>query len=156
MQSTRRGVIGAIGIVSTAGCSGLLAGDGGSDGSDSTLRGRSIKQVSETFDLQRGDHRAYTMQFTEQTILFYSVVANMKVDVIVFLESHYDEYRRGATEKIQYISELSDLGTTATARGSAISAGNPVLVIDNTAWAEAPPVANLTVEVDVDAFVRAD
>lgn len=52
------------------------------------------------------------------------------------------------------VSELSALNTRAVARGSDITSGKPVLVIDNTTWVEASPVADVTVDVELKVFIR--
>lgn len=153
-RSTRRGLLATLGIACTAGCTGLLSGGSGGDGTDNQFRGEMVKQVSETIQGKKGEHKAYSMEFTEQTVLIYSIVADKNVDVIVFRKDQYEKYKRNATDKLNYVSELSELNTKVTAKGSAVSAGKPVLVIDNTTWAETPPVSNVTVEVELEAFVR--
>lgn len=154
VSTTRRGLLAALTVASTAGCTGLLSSKPSDSGTEHPLRGETVKQVSEIVDIPKGDHEAYSMQFTEQTILIYSIVADRKVDVIVFAESEYDTYRRAAAETLNYVSELSQLDTRVAGIGSAVAPDSPVLVIDNTNWAEAPPVSNVTVEVDLEAFVR--
>lgn len=162
-KSTRRAVLATLGIAATAGCSSLrdraseLVEDDSnsqSDISDSPLRARYVKQVSEAVRLQDGDHKAYSMHFDTQTVLIYSVVADENVDVIVFRESDYETYRNGASDQLPYVSELSELNTNVTAKGASVTAGDPVLVIDNTTWAETPPMPNIRVEVELEAFVR--
>lgn len=162
-KSTRRDVLAALGIAAIAGCSSLrdrtaeLVGDDSDsqdDFADSPLRARYVKQVSEAARLQKGDHKAYPMHFDTQTVLIYSVVADEDVDVIVFRKSHYEKYKDGATDQLPYVSELSELNTKVTAKGAAVTAGDPVLVIDNTTWAKTPPTPNIRVEIELEAFVR--
>jgi len=161
-RSTRREILAAVGIVATAGCSSLrdraseLIGDESRDEfADSPMRARYVKRVSEAIELQKGDHKAYPMQFDTQTVLIYSVVAAEDVDVIVFRKPDYEKYENGASDQLPYVSELSELNTEVTAKGAAVTAGDPVLVIDNTTWAEAQPRQNIRVEVELEAFVRA-
>lgn len=162
-NSTRRDVLATLGIAATAGCRSLrdrtseIVGadsDSPNDLSDSPLRARYVKQVSEAVRLQEGDHKAYAMQFDTQTVLIYSVVADENVDVILFREPDYETYKDGASDQLPYVSELSELHTKVTAKGAAVTAGDPVLVIDNTTWAKTPPMPNVRVEVELEAFVR--
>jgi len=162
-KSTRRDVLATLGIAATAGCSSLrdraskLVGDDSEspdDFTDSPLRARYVKQVSEAVRLQEDEHKAYPMHFDTQTVLIYSVLADENVDVIVFRKSDYETYKDGASDQLPYVSELSELNTKVTAKGSAVTAGDPVLVIDNTTWAETPPMPNIRVEIEIEAFVR--
>lgn len=153
-QPTRRGLLVTLGIAGTAGCSGLLSGGSGNSTSKDPFRGKVLKEVSETGTLQKGGHQAYPMEFPEQTVLIYSIIADENVDVIVFRKPQYEKYQKDATDQLQYVSELSELNTKVTAKGSAVTAGKPVLVIDNTTWAETPPVQKVTVEVELEAFIR--
>lgn len=163
-KSTRREILATFGIVATAGCRSLrdrtseLVGDGSEsrdEFADSPLRARYVKRVSEAVRLQKGDHKAYSMHFDTETVLIYSVVADENVDVIVFRKPVYEKYKEGTEDQLPYVSELGELDTKVTAKGTAVTAGDPVLVIDNTTWAKAPPRQNIRVEIELDAFVRA-
>lgn len=164
-KPTRRAVLATLGIAATAGCSSLrdraselVEDDSDSDNrddfADSPLRAEYVKQVSEAVRLQEDDHKAYQLHFDTQTVLIYSVVADENVDVIVFRKSDYEKYKGGASDQLPYVSELSEMNTMVTAKGAAVTAGDPVLVIDNTTWAKTPPIPNIRVEVELEAFVR--
>lgn len=151
-NQSRRGFLLALAAAGTAGCSSM--GSGGGGGSDDPFRGTMVEEVSETIELDEGDHQAYEMTFTEQTVLIYSIIADKNVDAIVFGKPKYREYKNDKSDQVQYVSELSELNTKVTAKGSAVTKGRPVLVIDNTTWAKTPPVEDVTVQVELEAFVR--
>lgn len=158
MRTTRRGALAAAGLLLTAGCTDALGGGSDSD-PDSPVRDRQLVDISETVTIPEGDFQAYELSFESRSVLLYSVVASERVDVIVFDSDAFETYQQdvtedGAADQLEYIGALSELDTSATARGSAVTAGEPVLVVDNTSWAEAPPAPEVEVEVTVDAFVR--
>lgn len=149
---TRRGVLAAAGIAATAGCGGL-AKRVPAVGDDSPLRGEQIESITESFTLSHDEHRAYGLEFDTRTVLLYSVVADERVDVLVFRRPDFRKYEDDAADELPYIDELSELDTRATARGSDVTAGRPV-VVDNTTWGEAAPAERVGVEVELEAFVR--
>lgn len=160
-KATRRGVLATLGVAATAGCSSVrdrvsevVGEDSQSAFTDSPLRERYVTQVSDAVRLQKGDYTAYPMRFDTQTVLTYSVVADENVDVIVFREPDYEKYERGATDQLPYVGGLSELNTKVTAKGAAVTAGDPVLVVDNTTWAKTPPISDVRVEIELEAFVR--
>lgn len=152
---TRRGVLATLGIAATAGCSGLAkripVGEG-----NSPVRGDELESTEEVFTLSEGEFRPFKLSFDSQAVLLYSVVAEEKVDIIAFHRPHFRKYRDSAADKLPYIDALSHLNTRATARGSDVTDGNPVLVIDNTTWGEAAPKPNVQIEIELEAFKRAE
>lgn len=152
---TRRGVLAAMGIAATAGCSGL-AKQVPAVGDDSSIRGEKIKSVTESFALSKGQFRPYKLTFDSRSVLLYSVVADAKIDVLLFRRPDFKKYKKDAAKELPYVAALSDLDTRATARGSDVTSGRPVLVVDNTTWGEASPSGEVQVEVELEAFVRAE
>lgn len=163
MRQTRRSVLATMGLAATAGCSGV-AGNPFRSGEESneyeSFRKETVEEISETVTIPKGKYRAYEFTFDTQTVLLYTVVASDHVDAIVLHRDAFETYEAdvggggGSTDELTYISPLSDLATRATSKGSAVTAGEPVLVVDNTTWAKAPPSEVVEVEVEVDAFVR--
>lgn len=159
-EPTRRGVLATVGAVATAGCSGVVdrrpSGDARREFPDSPVRKKYVEDVTTSFALDRGDHRAFPLEFDTRTVLLFSVVTDENVDVLTFRRSEYRTYEDGSADQLSYVDELSEQHTTATARGAPVSAGEPVVVVDNTTWAEASPVEEVHVEVELDAFVRSE
>lgn len=150
---TRRGVLAAAASAALAGCGGL-AKQVPAVGDDSPLRDEQIASISESFTLSNGEYRPYRLEFDTRTVLLYSVVADEKVDVLVFPRPEFEKYEDDAADELPYIGELSELDTRATARGSDVTAGRPVVVVDNTTWGEATPAERVEVEIELEAFVR--
>lgn len=150
---TRRGVLAAMGIAATAGCSGLAKQVPGMGGG-SSLRGEQIESISESFTLSKDQFRPYKLEFDTQSVLLFSVVADQKIDVLVFRRPDFKKYKKDATAELPFVRVLSDLDTRATARGSDVTSGRPVVVIDNTTWGQATPAEGIDVEVELEAFVR--
>lgn len=155
-RKTRRGVLAAMGIGLTAGCSQLSGVVPGGGGSDSPMRGEQVEEIRETFTLRRDQFEPFHLSFDQQSVLLYSVVADQKVDVITFRRPDFRTYRDGSADQVPFIDELSDQNTRATAMGSDVTAGEPVVVVDNTTWAETPPADEVRVEFELEAFVRAE
>ena len=155
-QMTRRGALASIGVLATAGCS-RLSGNGSnqSSGSDSPLRERTVTELSRTVTIEPDDFESVELSFDQQTVLLFSVVADRPVDVLTFSRSDFQKYRDETADRVSYVDALSQEGTAATARGSAVSAGEPVLVVDNSTWGAAAPDGPVQVELEVEAFVRA-
>lgn len=154
MAPTRRGLLAAAGLAATAGCANVLGG-----GSDSPLRDRQIADISETVRLGAGEYWAHQFTFDAQSVLLYSAVASDNVDVLLLPRESFETYVADSedddtADELQFVNELSDLDTSATAKGSAVTSGEPALVVDNTTWARASPVEEVRVDIDVDAFVR--
>lgn len=139
-----------MGLTVTAGCSQLPGGSG----SDSALRGEQIEQVSKTFTLQRGKFEPFKLSFDRRAVLLFSVVADEKIDIITFERPQFQTYKETSATEVPYIDELSEQNTRATALGSDVTKGNPVIVVDNTTWAAAQPVEEVEVEIDLEAFLR--
>lgn len=163
MKQTRRGVLAAMGLAATAGCSGVRGNLFGSDDESKqfdSFRKETVEDVSQTLTIPKGKYKAYEFSFDTQTVLLYTVVASDHVDVILLPQSSFEAYEKDvggdgeAADQVTYISALSELATRATSKGSAVTSGDPVLVIDNTTWAKVPPSEDVEVEVDIDAFVR--
>jgi hypothetical protein len=157
MDSTRRGVLATMGVLATAGCaeiSGAMPGSGESDGSESALRGRTVKEVSRTVTLESSKFESVPLSFDQQTVLMFSVVASKPVDVLTFYKQNFQKYKDDSADKLRYIGPLSEEDTVATSQGSAVSAGEPVVVIDNTTWGSGSPVDSVDVELELEAFIR--
>lgn len=152
-QPTRRGVLATLGLAATAGCTRLQNAIPGQDSSD--LRGKTVEQVSETFTLDRGKFRSYPLSFDTRTVLTFSVVTDDNVDVLTFRRPAFREYETQSADQVSYVGELSEQNTTATAKGSMVSEGDPVVVIDNTSWGTTPPIPKIRVNVELEAFERA-
>lgn len=154
MPTSRRHVLAAAGLAAIAGCSSVL---GGNDG-QRPFRERQIVEVSETVRIESGDYWAREFTFDVQSVLLYSVVASDNVDVLLLPRESFERYRddlenHETADRLRIIGELSERNTSATAQGSAVTPGDPVLVVDNSGW-ETPPVEEVRAEVDVEAFVR--
>lgn len=152
-RATRRGVLAAMGLAATAGCSSLTETVSGG-GSKRELAGETITERSESFTLKKGEFKAYPLSFDTQSVLLFSVVSDENVDVFTLSRPNYEAYKSGSTDQVETIGELSEQNTKATAKGANVSAGEPVLVVDNTTWAKTPPIADIQVEVEIEAFVR--
>lgn len=151
--TTRRGVLATAGAVALAGCSGL-AGSSSGDGGNRPLRERTVEEVSRTVTLQPDSFESVPLSFDQQTVLFFSVVADAAVDVLTFRERDFERYRENAADQLRYVDALSEESTAATSLGSAVSPGNPVVVVDNTTWAETQPDGEVRVQLDLEAFVK--
>lgn len=163
MKQTRRSVLATMGVAATAGCSGVTGNPFGSDEESKryeAFRKETVEDISETITIPKGKYRAYEFTFDTQTVLLYTVVTSDHVDVIMFHRDAFETYEADVggggktTDELTHVSQLSDLATRATSKGSAVTAGEPVLVVDNTTWAKAPPSEDVEVEVEIDAFVR--
>lgn len=157
MDSTRRGVLATMGVLATAGCTeitGAIPGSDDSDSSKSELRGETVKEVSRTVTLESGEFESVPLSFDQRTILMFSVVASKPVDVLTFHEKNFQKYKDDSADKLRYIGPLSEEDTVATSQGSAVSAGKPVVVVDNTTWGSASPVDTVDVELELEAFIR--
>lgn len=155
-QMTRRGALATIGVLATAGCS-QLSGNGSnqSSGSDSPLRERTVTELSRTVTIEPDDFESVELSFDQQTVLLFSVVADRPVDVLTFSRSNFQKYRDETADQVRYVGALSQEGTAATALGSSVAAGEPVLVVDNSTWGATTPDGPVEVELEVEAFVRA-
>lgn len=120
------------------------------------MRGEQVKEIQKTFTLQKDQFEPFPLSFDQQSVLLYSVVADEKVDVITFRRPDFQTYKEGSADQVPFIDALSDQNTRATAMGSDVTEGKPVVVVDNTTWAEASPVGEVQVEFELDAFVRAE
>lgn len=149
-QQTRRSVLATIGLAATAGCSQLSEVTGG--GSD--LRGETVKQVSKTFTLEKDQFMPFHLSFDTRSVLTFSVIADKKVDVITFHRPAFQQYKAESADQVPFIDPFTELNTRATAKGSDVSKGEPVVVVDNTTWAETQPVDRVEVEMELEAFVR--
>lgn len=151
-ETTRRGMLAAAGagIAATAGCSELSSAIGGG----SSLRGESVKKTSKTFTLGHDEFEAFKLTFDQQTVLFFSALADTQVDVITFTRENFKKYRTGNVNELPVLGELSDRNTKATSLGSAVTAGDPVVVVDNTTWADAKPAESVKVEFELEAFIH--
>lgn len=148
---TRRSLLVGVGVTATAGCQALpVVGGSG----QSSLRGETVKSLSESVTLSKDEFQSYKLELDTQSVVMYSVVADKKIDCIMFTRPHFKKYRQNSTAELPMVGELSALDTRAVARGSDVSSGKPVLVIDNTTWGEASPVADVTVNVELDVFIR--
>lgn len=155
-KPTRRGVIAAMGLTVTAGCSQLSGVVPGGGGSDSPLRGEQIEQISKTFTLKKDQFEPFHLSFDQQSVLLFSAVADENVDVVTLRRPDFKKYKNGSAKQVPFISELSEQNTRATAKGANVTAGKPVIVVDNTTWAKTPPVEEVQIEFELEAFVRAD
>lgn len=145
-----------MGLLATAGCSQLSGTDSEQpSGSTSSLRERSVTEVSRTVTIEPDDFESVELSFDQQTVLLFSVVADGPVDVLTFTRSNFRKYRDGTADQVSYVGTLSQEETVAVARGSAVSAGEPVLVVDNSTWGATAPDGPVQVELEVEAFVRA-
>lgn len=150
-HQTRRGVLAAVGIAVTAGCSQLPMAGGSSD----SLRGEQVDQRSTTVTLKKGQFKPFHLSLDRRTVVEFSVVADGQVDVFAFTAEQFRKYksRKG---KVSYIDELSEQGTRATAQGSAVDLEKLVPVVDNTTWGQTDPDGAVRVDVELEAFLRAD
>lgn len=148
-ETTRRGVLCALGVTATAGCSSVLGGQKAKE-----VRAKTVEEISETIHLGKGEFKPYKFSFDTQTVLTYEVVSDKKVDVIVFRRPTFEKYRKNSAKELPHVSELSTLDTNVAVNGANVTAGEPVLVVDNTTWANAQPKENVEASVDVEAFVR--
>lgn len=149
-QPTRRAVLATLGLAATAGCSQLSEFTGGT----SDLRGEQVEQISETFVLDRGEYRPCELSFDTRSVLTFSVVADENVDVLTFRRPDYRKYENDSADQLPFIDAFTEQNTKATAKGSDVSAGNPVVVVDNTTWAKTPPIEKVQVEMQLEAFER--
>lgn len=150
---TRRSLLVSMGVTATAGCQALpvVGGNG-----QSSLRGETVKSISESITLSKDEFQSYKLKLDTPSVIMYSVVADKKIDGIVFTRPHFQKYKQNSTAELPVVSELSALDTRGAARGSDVSSGNPVLVIDNTTWGEALPVAEVTIDVELEVFIRSE
>lgn len=144
-----------MGVIATAGCS-QLSGETSDQPSESSspLRKRSVTDLSRTVTIEPDDFESVELSFDQQTVLLLSVVADRPVDVLTFTRSNFQKYRDETADRVSYVDPLSEEETAATARGSAVSAGEPVVVVDNSTWGAADPDGPAQVELEVEAFVR--
>ena len=149
-QPTRRGVLATLGVAATAGCSQLSDLTGG----DSDLRGENVERISKTFTLDRDQFMPFPLSFDTRSVLTFSVVADENVDVITFRRPDFRKYKQESADQLPFIDAFTEQNTKATAKGSDVSAGKPVVVVDNTTWAKTPPIENVQVEIELEAFVR--
>jgi hypothetical protein len=149
-QPTRRGVLATLGLAATSGCSQLS----GLTGGDSDLRGEQVEQISKTFTLEREQFMPFPLSFDTQSVLTFSVVADENVDVITFTRPNFRKYKQESSDQVPFIDAFTEQNTKATAKGSDVSAGKPVVVVDNTTWAKTPPIDEIQVEMELEAFVR--
>lgn len=150
-QQTRRGVLAAVGLTVTAGCSQLpLVG-----GSNDSLRGKQVDQRSATFTLKKGQFKPFHLSLDRRTVVEFSVVADEQVDVFAFAPDQFRTYKSRSGE-VSFIDELSEQGTKATAQGSAVALEKIVHVVDNTTWGRTDPDGEVQVDVELEAFLRAD
>lgn len=162
-QMTRRGALATMGVLATAGCSQLYGDASNQPSGDadrpseasSPLRKRSVTEVSRTLTIEQGGFESVKLSFDQRTVLLFSVVADGPVDVLTFTRSNFRKYRDGTADQVSYVGTLSQEETVAVARGSAVSTGEPVLVVDNSTWGAAAPDGPVQVELEVEAFVRA-
>lgn len=175
-RTTRRGVLATMGVLATAGCSSVSslgsgggAGDGASGdganggsgggangGSGPGLRERTVKYVSRSVTLEADQFEAVPLSFDRQTVLFFSVVAGKEVDVLTFRRPDFEKYRNDAADQLRFVDALSEESTEATSQGSAVSPGEPVVVVDNTTWGETQPRERVDIELELEAFIRDD
>lgn len=148
-----------MGVLATAGCTqvsssvpGLGSEGGSTDGKQ--LRKETIKEVSRTVTLEKDQFEAVSLSFDQRSVLLFSVVADKQVDVLTFHQKNFQKYRKDTADKLRYIGPLSEEETVATAQGSAVSAGKPVVVVDNTTWGATAPSGPVQVDLQLEAFVR--
>ena len=146
-QPTRRGVLATLGIAATAGCSQLS----GLTGGRSDLRGENVEKISKTFTLDREQFMPFPLSFDTQSVLTFSVVADENVDVSTCTRPNI---RKESADQVPFIDAFTEQNTKSTAKGSDVSAGKPVVVVDNTTWAKTPPIDDVQVELELEAFVR--
>lgn len=149
---TRRGVIAAMGLAATAGCSQLRGAVPGSQSSE--ILGEQVAKTTKTVALKKDQFEPFHVSFDQQTVLMFSVVADAKIDVITFARPHFRKYKDGSADQLPFIGEFTELDTRATAKGSDVTPGEPVVVVDNTSWGESAPKQDVTVEVELEAYVR--
>lgn len=154
MSPSRRTVLATTGAAFLAGCSRLRGNDAGT-----SFRERDLVDLTKTVDIGAGEYWSVEFSFDTQTVLLYSLVADDQVDALLFARDSFERYRADVQQEdqvgeIPYIGELSDLNTSATAQGSAVTAGEPVLVVDNTTWGSASPAETVKAKIEVEAFVR--
>ncbi|WP_254820960.1 hypothetical protein [Haloglomus halophilum] len=167
-QTTRRGVLATMGVLATAGCSSVSglgsggsddsggSGDGADGGSGGSLRKETVKEVSRSVTLKQDQFEAVPLSFDRQTVLFFSVVADRNVDVLTFRRPDFETYRTDAADQLRFVDALSEQRTEATSQGSAVSPGEPVVVVDNTTWGETQPSQRVDIELELEAFIRDD
>jgi hypothetical protein len=170
-QTTRRGVLATMGVLATAGCSSVSglgsdsgSGDGTNGGSDGganggsggSLRKQTVKDVSRSVILEKDQFEAVPLSFNRQTVLFFSVVAGRNVDVLTFRRPDFEKYRADTADQLRFVDALSEQRTEATSQGSAVSPGEPVVVVDNTTWGETQPSQRVDIEFELEAFIRDD
>lgn len=149
---TRRGVLAAVGLTVTAGCSQLPM----SGSSSNSLRGKQVEQRSKTFTLQTDKFKSFPLSFDQKTVVMFSVVSDKLVDVLAFSPEQYDTFRSEPSGKVPIIDELSQQGTKATAQGITVAIDELILVIDNTSWGKTDPDGEVQVDLELEAFLPAD
>lgn len=104
-------------------------------------------QADGTVTLQEGEYGVYTFQsgVSFQLAVEFESPSGQPVDVFVMDDDEFDRFRD--RESVSFYPEVSGQATTGYSAQATMTAGNYVLIIDNTGIGEASPDGEVTVRV---------
>lgn len=136
-------------------------GDGVADPEDDfpndSQYSRELESKSETIEVNEDDYQYYKFEFGQPTTLKYDFIVRdgPEIDAILVSDSEFDQFQGG--NRYEYSTTGSALDTGGDEVEVDLSAGEYVLIFDNTSAGEAAPPTNFDddvaeIELELEAF----